>query len=65
MVLVARVALVPGKRTAWLISCSIVSGLLVWGMVSAAGISALLTTSAILYIILRLAGAAYLIHLGV
>jgi threonine/homoserine/homoserine lactone efflux protein len=65
MALVTRVALAQGKRAAWLTSCGIVSGLLVWGVASAAGISALLSASATLYTILRLAGAAYLIILGV
>jgi threonine/homoserine/homoserine lactone efflux protein len=65
MALVTRVALAQGKRAAWLTSCGIVTGLLVWGVASAAGISALLTASATLYTILKLAGAAYLILLGV
>jgi len=65
MALVTRVALARGKSTAWLTSCGIVSGLLVWGVASAAGITALLNASATLYTILRLAGAAYLIMLGV
>jgi threonine/homoserine/homoserine lactone efflux protein len=65
MALVARVALTDGKRAAWLTSFGIVSGLLVWGVASAAGISTLLNASATLYTILRLAGAAYLILLGV
>jgi threonine/homoserine/homoserine lactone efflux protein len=64
MALVTRVALARGKSAAWLTSFGIVSGLLVWGVVSAAGISALLNASATLYTILRLAGAAYLIFLG-
>jgi threonine/homoserine/homoserine lactone efflux protein len=64
MALVTRVALARGKSAAWLTSCGIVSGLLVWGVASAAGISALLNASATLYTILRLAGAAYLIFLG-
>ncbi len=65
MALVARVALARGRNAAWLTSCGIVSGLLLWGVASAAGVAALLNTSATLYTILRLAGAAYLIFLGV
>ena len=65
MALVTRVALARGRSAAWLTSCGIVSGLLVWGTASAAGISALLAASATLYTILKLAGAAYLIILVV
>jgi threonine/homoserine/homoserine lactone efflux protein len=65
MALVARVAIARGRNAAWLTSCGVVSGLLVWGLASAAGIAALLNASATLYTVLRLAGAAYLIVLGV
>jgi threonine/homoserine/homoserine lactone efflux protein len=64
MALVTRMALARGKSAAWLTSCGIVTGLLVWGVASSAGIAALLNASATLYTILRLAGAAYLIVLG-
>jgi threonine/homoserine/homoserine lactone efflux protein len=64
MALVARVALGRGPSAARLASLGVVSGLLVWGVASAAGISALLNASATLYTILRLAGAAYLVFLG-
>jgi threonine/homoserine/homoserine lactone efflux protein len=64
MALVTRVALANGKGAAWLTSFGVVTGLLVWGVASAAGIAALLNASATLYTILRLAGAAYLIFLG-
>jgi threonine/homoserine/homoserine lactone efflux protein len=65
MALVTRVALGRGRTAAWLTSLGVVSGLLLWGVASAAGISALLSASATLYTILKLAGAAYLIFLGV
>ncbi len=65
MALVTRMVLARGRRAACLTSCGIVSGLLVWGVASAAGIAALLSASATLYMTLRLAGAAYLIALGV
>jgi threonine/homoserine/homoserine lactone efflux protein len=64
MALVARIALARGRNAAWLTSCGIVCGLLVWGIASAAGITALLNASTTLYTVLRLAGAAYLIYLG-
>ena len=65
MALVTRVALGRGRTAAWLTSLGVVSGLMLWGVASAIGISALLSASATLYTILKLAGAAYLIFLGV
>jgi threonine/homoserine/homoserine lactone efflux protein len=65
MALVARSAVVHGLRPALWTTGGIVSGLLVWGGASAVGIAALLAASASAYDALRLAGAAYLIVLGV
>lgn len=65
MALVTRVALGQGKHAAWLTSCGIIAGLMVWGMASAVGISALLTASATFYTILKWGGAIYLIILGI
>jgi threonine/homoserine/homoserine lactone efflux protein len=64
MALVTRVALGRGRTAAWLTSLGVVSGLMVWGIASAIGLSALLSASATLYTILKLAGAAYLMFLG-
>jgi threonine/homoserine/homoserine lactone efflux protein len=64
MALVTRMPLARGKSAASLTSLGIVTGLLISGIASAAGIAALLNASATLYTILRLAGAAYLILLG-
>jgi threonine/homoserine/homoserine lactone efflux protein len=64
MALVTRVALGRGRTAAWLTSLGVVSGLMLWGVASAIGISALLSASATLYTILKLAGAAYLMFLG-
>src|SRR6266567_219322 len=61
MALVARV----GRAAAWLTSLGVVSGHLLWGVASSLGVAAVLSASATLYTILRLAGAAYLIWLGV
>jgi threonine/homoserine/homoserine lactone efflux protein len=43
----------------------ICSGLLVWGAASAVGVAAVIATSATAYEALRLAGAAYLVVLGI
>jgi threonine/homoserine/homoserine lactone efflux protein len=65
MALVARSALARGRRAALCTTGGIVSGLLVWGAASAAGVAALLAASATAYDVLRLVGGAYLVWLGV
>ncbi|WP_158607842.1 LysE family translocator [Nocardia panacis] len=53
-----------GRRAGVLTSLGILSGLAVWIMAAAFGLSALLAASRLGYDILRFAGAAYLIWLG-
>lgn len=65
MALVTRSALVHGFRAAWWTGLGVCTGLLVWGVLSAVGLSALLKASAVAYTTLKIAGAAYLVWLGV
>jgi threonine/homoserine/homoserine lactone efflux protein len=63
--LVLRAALTRGRREAVATGAGIIGGLLVWGAAAAAGVSAVLTASEVAYDVLRFAGAAYLLWLGV
>jgi threonine/homoserine/homoserine lactone efflux protein len=62
--LVTRVGLARGRAAAWFTSLGVVTGHVTWGLAAGVGLAALLNASATLYTILRLAGAAYLIWLG-
>jgi threonine/homoserine/homoserine lactone efflux protein len=63
--LVLRTAAVEGSRRALLAAVGICFGLLTWGLVASVGLGALLAASQVAYRALRLAGACYLIFLGV
>jgi threonine/homoserine/homoserine lactone efflux protein len=63
--LVLRNTLRGGRRAGWVTAGGTLSGLLVWATAAAFGLSALLQASTIGYDILRLAGAGYLLWLGV
>ena len=63
--LVTRVGLARGRAAAWSTSLGVVTGHLMWGIAAGTGVAALLHASATLYTLLRLAGAAYLVWLGV
>jgi threonine/homoserine/homoserine lactone efflux protein len=65
MALVSRSVLIGGRRDAFLTTLGILAGCLVWAIVSAAGVAAVLAASKTAYDVLRLAGAAYLVWLGV
>ena len=65
MALVARRAITDGWRRASLTSAGIVTGLLVHATASAIGISAVLVRSATGFTVLKIAGACYLVVLGV
>jgi threonine/homoserine/homoserine lactone efflux protein len=65
MALVTRQALVGGPALAQKTIFGNLTGLLVHGVALAAGLSALLVASATAYTVVKLAGAAYIVYLGV
>ncbi|MER7504639.1 LysE family translocator [Nonomuraea pusilla] len=62
--LILRTSLVAGRRPAWGVVLGIQLGTLTWGVLTAAGLSALLSASRLAYDVLRWAGAAYLVWMG-
>ena len=65
LVLVLRTAIGYDRSRAIAASLGICSGLFVWALVSAAGITAVLAASTVAYNVLRIAGAIYLLWLGI
>jgi threonine/homoserine/homoserine lactone efflux protein len=65
MALVARNVLRNGRAAGFATSAGICTGILVWAVAAALGVSTLLATSAIAFTALKLAGAAYLVYLGI
>jgi RhtB (resistance to homoserine/threonine) family protein len=64
MALVLRNGLARGRRAAVETAIGINAGLLVWAVAAALGVAALLHASAPAFMLLKLAGAAYLVWLG-
>ncbi len=62
--LVVRSAAVAGRSRAWGAVVGIGCGVLAWGALTAVGVSALLAASRVAYTLVRLAGAVYLVYLG-
>lgn len=62
--LIVRTAAVGAPRQAWGVVAGIQTGTLAWGVFASAGIAALLAASATAFELLRWAGAAYLIWMG-
>jgi len=63
--LVLRSAVTDGRRHAFATALGINTGALIWGAAAAAGVSALLAASSAAYTVVRLAGSAYLVWLGI
>jgi threonine/homoserine/homoserine lactone efflux protein len=62
--LILRTAAVGARRRAWGVVLGIQTGTLAWGVLSSAGVTALLTASHLAYETLRWAGACYLVWMG-
>jgi RhtB (resistance to homoserine/threonine) family protein len=65
MALVARSVLTRGRRAGYVTSVGVCAGLWVHAVASALGLSTILMTSATLFSVVKLAGALYLVGLGV
>ena len=65
MALVARNVVRHGRSAGFATSVGICTGILGWALAAGFGVSALLATSAVAFTALKLAGAAYLIYLGI
>ena len=65
VVLVMKSAIARGRRTAVITACGVLVADLVWALASVAGLIALLVSSRTAFEVLRYAGAAYLLYLGV
>lgn len=64
-VLVLRTAAAAGRRPAWFAAIGVALGCLVWGALVSVGLGALLAASELAYTILKWAGAAYLLWIGI
>lgn len=65
MAVVTRSALVHGRRGVFLTTGGNALALLLWVFATAVGVAALLRTSALLFSVVKVVGAAYLVYLGV
>jgi len=63
-VLVLRTTAVSGRRAGFVAILGILLGCLMWAVVSALGVTAVLAASDLAFTALRIAGAAYLGYLG-
>ncbi len=65
MALVARNVVRYGRSAGFATSFGACTGILGWALAAAFGVAALLATSATAFTVLKLAGAAYLVYLGI
>jgi threonine/homoserine/homoserine lactone efflux protein len=65
MALVLRNGVAGGSRIAWWTGLGCCTGITVYAVTSALGLAALLAASATAFLVVKLAGAAYLVYLGV
>ncbi len=65
MALVARNVFRHGRSAGFATSLGICTGILGWALAAALGVATLLATSSVAFTVLKLAGAAYLIYLGI
>ena len=65
MALVARNVYRHGRSAGFATSLGICTGILGWAVAAALGVATLLATSSVAFTVLKLAGAAYLIYLGI
>ncbi|MGR3936788.1 LysE family translocator [Streptomyces sp. BRA346] len=65
MAVVTKRAVSCGWRDGLRTAAGITTGLLVWGVLTLVGLAAVLAASAVAYTVVKLAGAAYLVVLGV
>lgn len=63
--LVLRTAATQGRSRAFAAAAGISLGVLIWGVAAALGVSALLSASQVAFNVLRWAGAAYVVWLGI
>lgn len=64
MALVLRNGLRAGPAAAWWTGLGCCTGIAMWALAAMAGLTAVLATSAALFTVLKLAGGAYLVYLG-
>lgn len=65
MALVVRSTLLSGRRAGAATVLGVMCGVAAWALAAAAGVAAILDASAVAFTVLKLAGAAYLVALGV